>query len=259
MDLFESMRIDTEMSIGGSTGNLRKWIATDEVGKLWIKGRSNDSTFEPEAEVCAYKLAVLFGIPAIEYDIIQDNLFDSQPVCICRDFSKNQSTISLYKYLISVGFEEISTLTGADKFKLVESVLSNKDKELHRQTLLLDYIVGNKDRHLRNFEFRINSVTDTKELVEMFDTGASFFSDVISLNIVKKFCNYDDNYVQSKPYSNLHYKQLEILQEIGYSGLLKKVNKEDVYTIINGCFKKDRSKLINSFVIRNIERLGLLL
>ena len=247
-----------EMSLGGSGGNLPKWLLEDSKGLLYYaKGRGKPDTLEPEAEVCAYRLAQLFGVDAIEYELITLPELSAQPVCICRDYSDGQTVMSLYRYVEAVTGIDPASLDGVEKFKLAEDTLNAKDKELHAAILYLDYIIGNTDRHLRNFDVRVNAEGFLLGLVPMFDTGACLFSSE-SETLIRMACGQSDNYVHSKPYVNPHSGQLKLLKSMGYSPLLRSVKKEDIYKTINGCFTGDRAKYLGQYVILNLERLGLL-
>jgi len=246
-----------KLSAGGSAGDLPKWMLRDSSGFIWAKGRSKDDSFEPEAEVCAYRLACLFGVPAIPYSMISKAEFSDKPVCVSRDYSQGLITMSLIKYLLSLGMEEISVLDGLEKLRLVESVLSEQAKMLHRSILLFDYIVGNDDRHLRNFDVRVNKDSSLHSLVELYDTGAALFSSQ-SLMLLKQACNQRDNYVKAKPYANPQLSQLELLRSVGCYGLLRAASKVEIYKAINSCFSGERAKLLGTYVIKNAERLGLI-
>ena len=245
------------LSTGGSAGNLPKWILRDSSGLVWAKGRSKDDSYEPEAEVCAYRLACVFGVPAIPYSLINKAELSDKPLCVSRDYSQGLIKMSLIKYLLSIGMEEVSSLYGLEKLRLAESVLSEQDKKLHRSILLFDYIVGNDDRHLRNFEVRINKDNSLHSLVELYDTGAAFFASQ-SLMLLKQACNHRDNYVNAKPYANPQFSQLELLRNVGCDGLLRAAEKADIYKAINSCFNGERAKLLCRYVIMNAERLGLI-
>jgi hypothetical protein len=246
------------MSLGGSGGNLPKWLLADTAGLLYYaKGRSKHDSFEPEAEICAYKLAELFGVDAIKYELMVLPELSEQPVCVCKDYSGGQTVMSLYRYVEAVTGIDPAKLNGVDKFKLVEDVLDEKDKKLHAAILYLDYIIGNTDRHLRNFDVRVNAEGVLLELVPMFDTGACLFSSEFEAQI-RMACRQSDNYVHSKPYANPHSGQLKLLKSMGYSPLLRSAKKEDIYKTINSCFTGDRAKYLGQYVILNLERLGLL-
>jgi hypothetical protein len=165
--------------------------------------------------------------------------------------------MSLYRYVESVTGVDPAGLAGEDKFNLVDNILNPQDKELHASILYLDYIIGNKDRHLRNFDVRIDSDGALLGLVPMFDTGACLFSSETDMQI-RMACGHSDNYIQSKPYANPHSNQLKLLDSMGYSPLLRSVKKEDIYKAINSCFIGNRAKYLGQFVRLNTERVGLL-
>ena len=255
-----AIKVVEKLSEGGSGGNLPKWLLEDSVGYLYAKGRSNENTFEPEAEVCAYKLAHIFGVPAIKYELMDlSRLFGlpKTPVCVSRDYTCGYKVMSLYRYAEIVGEINPASIDGQVKFDLINAVLNPKDKELHITILYFDYLVGNKDRHLRNFEVHLNADGTLVGLVPMFDTGACLFSDETEKQI-EMAIGQSDNYVHSKPYADPHSSQLKLLTSMGCLSPLRKANKEQVYKTINGCFPAERAKLLGKYVTLNMERLELL-
>ena len=255
---FNHYTIEKSFGTGGSGGNLPKWVIEDENGLLWVKGRSSPKTYEPEVEVCASVLANLFGVPNISYTLHNIPGLSTTPVCVCSDYSNGFKVVSLYRYLISLGMDQVSVLKGADKFHYVESVLSHEDRKLHRSILLFDYIVGNKDRHLRNFDLRITKTGTVHNMVEMYDTGASLFSDESDKMLYYATEQKKENYTHSKPYNNPHLEQIKILKSIGYEGLLKQVKSSDITGVIHLFFNRKRASLLTTYVTQNAERLGLL-
>jgi len=259
IDEANDKNIIREMSMGGSGGNLPKWLLEDTSGvRYYAKGRSKQGSLEPEAEICACKLAELFGVPAIEYELVNMPELSNQPVCLCKDYSNGIKVMSLYRYVQGVtGKNPATIMNGREKLDLVSSVLTKKDAELHISILFLDYIVGNRDRHLRNFDVRVDINGNLLDLVPMFDTGDSLFASENETSIYRANLA-GNNFIQSKPYHNPHYAQAKLLKEAGYSPLLNPVDKESIYRTINSCFTGNRAKLLNQFVVLNAGRLGLL-
>jgi hypothetical protein len=256
-----SYKLEKEMSLGGSGGNLPKWQLSDEKGFSYAKGRSKDNTYEPEAESCAYRLALLFGVPAIQYKLVNLSSLSEKPVCISRDYSDGYKVMSLFRFVELVKHTDPAKLNGKSKYELVTSVLNKNDIILHDKILFFDYIVGNTDRHLRNFDVRVNAEGNLVNLVDMFDTGAAFFSDE-SVDTIRRACGAGNNFVHSKPYGDPHKGQLRILQEeLKCKPMLNKVSKINIYKIINNCFGftgDERAKYLGHYVVQNAERLGLI-
>jgi len=257
--LTPALLVDRELSAGGSGGNLPKWVLRGSDGQLYYaKARSRQGAFEPEAEICAYRLACLFGIPAIEYELVCLPQLSDELVCICRDYAGGRKVMSLYRYVQGVtGINPAAIMNGNEKFDLVTCVLSPEDKEKHAAILYLDYIVGNKDRHLRNFDVWVNANGSMGGLVPLFDTGDSLFAAEPESEILRA-CKAGNNFVHSKPYSNPHLAQEGLLREKGCPPTFGPVNRADVIGIINSCFANRRAQYLCRFVTNNIERLGLL-
>jgi putative resolvase len=251
--------IDKEMSAGGSGGNLPKWLLTDADGiRFYAKGRSKKDALEPEAEVCACRLAKLFSISAIEYELADLPFLSDDVVCICRDYSDGKKVMSLYRYVQAVtGVNPANIRDGREKLKLVTGVLPEKDNTLHTSILHLDYIVGNRDRHLRNFDVWVNPDGSIIGMIPVFDTGDSLFASESEKEILRA-CKSGNNFVHSKPYINPHSAQLQLLQDTGLSHALNTVSKTDIDNVINSCFSGKRAEYLTLYVIANTERLGLI-
>jgi len=251
--------INKELSAGGSGGNLPKWLLTDAEGiQYYAKGRSKKDALEPEAEVCAYKLACLFGVPAIKYELIMLQQLSDEVVCICRDYTNDKKVMSLYRYAKeTTGVNPANIRDGREKFELVAGVLPTKDKELHASILYLDYIVGNKDRHLRNFDVWVRIDGSIIGMVPLFDTGDSLFAGEPTVEI-HRACKSGNNYVHSKPYMNPHMAQLQLMHSMGYTPMLSAVSKTDIRDVIYNCFSGKRAEYLTRYVVTNAERLGLI-
>ena len=253
-------KVIEELSMGGSGGNLPKWVLEDSSGvRFYAKGRSRQGAFEPEAEVCAYRLATLFGVPATRYELANLPELSDEPVCVCNDYSNGLKVMSLFRYVQgATGLNPANIQNGREKLDLVTSVLAEKDRTAHASILFMDYIVGNRDRHLRNFDVWIDSEGNMLGMVPMFDTGDSLFAAQPEVDILRA-CKAGNNFVQSKPYRNPHFVQVQLLQEAGYAPALNAVDKESIYRVINSCFSGNRAKYLGQFVRQNAERLGVLL
>jgi len=256
---YNGLVIDRELSAGGSGGNLPKWVLTDADGvRFYAKGRSDKGALEPEAEVCAYKLACLFGVPAIKYELASLPQLTDEAVCICRDYSDGKKVMSLYRYVQGVtGVDPAQIKDRHEKFELVTDVLPEKDKKLHASILYMDYIVGNRDRHLRNFDVWIDPGGSIIGMAPMFDTGDSLFASEPIKEILRA-CKSGNNFVHSKPYMNPHLAQMKLLQDMGYSPSLNVVDKADIHSVLNNYFTGKRTEYLTWFVCANAERLGLL-
>jgi len=255
----QNLTVERELSAGGSGGNLPKWVLKDSSGqRYYAKARSRQDSFEPEAEICAYHLACLLGIPAIKYELAILPQLSDEPVSLCRDYTDGKKVMSLYRYIMGVtGINPAVIINGNEKFDLVMSVLSPEDKEKHTSILYLDYIVGNKDRHLRNFDVWVTPNGSINGLVPVFDTGDSLFA-AESINEISRACGSGNNFVHSKPYMNPHLKQEELLRAKGCFPALNSISREDITNVINSYFSDKRAEYLCRFVMNNAERLGLL-
>jgi len=257
VNIVGALKFSDNLSIGGSVGNLPKLVAKDAIGGLWFKGRSRSDSYEPEAEFCAYRLALLFGINVVPCDLVRLEKLGEQKVSVSRDFASGCVSTSLFKYVIyKTGFSP-AEFEGREKLNLVESVLAIEDRGLHRDILLFDYIIANTDRHLRNFDVLFSECSGEVRLAPMFDNGASLFSTETEEQIKIRFYE-TDNSVHSKPYADPHRVQLSLLASLGHRWSLRMVKRGEIYRIVNSCFDGERARLIGRYIVENTERVGLL-
>ena len=231
-----------ELSLGGSAGNLPKWYCVDETGKyLYVKGRSSLTAFEPEIEVFCSELATYMHLPNIKQFLVNIPELSDLPLSASYDFSDGRNCMTLFRYLRS-NVKNFSLTTGEKRYNAVVSVLSKEDKILHDSILAFDYIVGNPDRHLRNFECHVDAVG--VHLIPAFDFGMALFSDKAILDITKLGAN---------PYSNRHSKQLELLKAVGYQPRLKNVDYKIINTLVLKYLNNyPHVNIISEFIQQNI-------
>jgi hypothetical protein len=120
--------------------------------------------------------------------------------------------------------------------------------------------VGNKDRHLRNFNVRVNTDGTFNSLVPLFDTEDSLFSTSLTPLAIWLSSKRDENYLKARPYAKTHAEQLVLLRSFGVepTQYLRAASHEDIQKIITSHFSGLRGKNLVEFVVNNTKRLNLL-
>lgn len=245
------------ISLGGINGDIKKWygytMKDDKQVNLFIKtasSRQGFTGFEPEAECVACRLANMLGLPCVKYDLMSFHVASkTYKVCVCEDFTKGSESANYVDILPFIG-----KLSGLDKYNTVISVVPNS-RPIIDSILVFDYIIANKDRHLRNIEI-LSDKNGNLKLAPIFDNGMSLFSDESEATILQNLST-SSNFVHSRPFLNPHYRQLSL---VDFNNIhFKAVKKEEVYRLVNTYFKGNRAKYINKWLILRLKELNLLL
>ena len=233
-----------DLSLGGSAGNLDKWLFRTMDGKaLYVKGRYSIDTYEPETEVCCYELASLFGLASVPQFLVKMPLIQDGFLSASYDFSNGLDCASLFRYARKTLKSTFSLSLKESRYHAVCSLLPHAGKLLHDSILAFDFIVGNPDRHLRNFELRLNPDGSFASLVEAFDFGEALFSKGIK----------PPESLGANPYERQHLKQFDLLKSLKYEPKIESADESDIQKIIHDyfCFDERRASFLSDFVIRN--------
>lgn len=204
------MRLEEKWSTNTSNGIISKGIYKDEEGnEFFVKGNSEAGYLEPYSEVMVYKIAKLLGIETMEYWLEPKTKFPEIKVYgNCEHISvAHKLNLNLYKYS-----EYISSLplTEMDYFK-VYKLTSLSLNHLYKM-LLLDAIVGNRDRHLNNFDVYLNKQTGYFENAIILDCGASLLYNLKDDELPE----LGDNEIgpdYAKPFKKTHTDQMQFLNK----------------------------------------------
>ncbi|MCL2361765.1 MAG: excisionase [Defluviitaleaceae bacterium] len=184
-----------------SDGWLRKkWIIID--GKRYLmKGGSGVFQQEPFNEVIASEIMERLGIPHIGYSL---TFQDDKPFSLCENFV-TPSTELVPAWRVKGTLEKVNHETHLAH--LVRCCVNLGIPDVHNaiyQMIVIDYIIGNEDRHYNNFGFIRNA--DTLEWIgpaPIFDSGTSLWYN--SPRVGQK--------IECKPFHSSHEEQLK------YAGL----------------------------------------
>lgn len=160
-----------DTSLGGQLK--KKWKIVDDIRTL-IKDGSGESKQEIFNEVIATEICNRLKIDCIPYSLFQDR---NNVYCACPCFASNDvEFVSAYDILGTIKNDYTISMYEHYITTLENYGISNVRQKLEHM-LLLDFIMGNIDRHFNNFGVLRNS--DTLEFLDVapiFDTGSSLGS-----------------------------------------------------------------------------------
>lgn len=192
-----------------SDGWLKKrWSIIDDKRCL-IKAGSAPYYQEPLNEKIASVLQKqLNHMPFVNYDLIYD---DGKPLSVCENFLTAETEL-VSAYSIYQSFEKDKNTSPYNHFCNCCDKLSVPDtKKFLDYMFVVDFIIANNDRHLRNFGVIRNSKTlKWIGFAPVFDCGTSLWYDKIAKNI--KPIKYED----SKPFEKKHSQQIKLATDLSW-------------------------------------------
>lgn len=231
-----NMRLLHKYSTKTTRGVLSKaWYVDEKNVRYLVKGNT-ENTLEPYSEVIASRIAHILDIPCVEYRLVNADKFKDvkgyggKHFSICKDFMQNikGQNLSFSLYLNSTSEKKIDdywwyTIMYRDKF----------DINFIFKMLIFDAFIGNKDRHLNNWDVVIDEYGKIL-FAPLFDHGLSLLS-YCSLSRLEKSWKIGPD--KSKPFRNLHRSQVHLISRyIRGVNLFNYVPKEFlISSIINSC------------------------
>lgn len=214
-----------------SDGCLKKRWKIIDGKRCLIKGGSNLERQQPFNEVIASKIMERLNIPHVPYTLMWS---DNQPYSVCEDFitadtelisawrimqtQKKSNDISVYRHFINC-CKELG----------VPDIVPDLDK-----MIVLDFIIGNEDRHLNNFGLLRNAETlEWLGFAPIYDSGSSLGYDKLASEI-KPFSG-----ITCKPFKKHHEEQLKLVSDFSWLNL---ENLKDVGEMIEEVFSDERAQ-----------------
>jgi len=152
----------------------KKWIIQDNK-RLLVKGASSLYEQEPFNEKIASDIMMCLGIDHIPYSIIINK---DKPYCVCEAFiTKDTELIPALNIVMHEPQKDEDTrlihlLRGCKNHGMNPKIIKTALDEM----IVIDYLIGNYDRHWRNFGFiRDANTLEFKGFSPIFDTGASLW------------------------------------------------------------------------------------
>lgn len=241
-----------------SGGKLLKW----KIENKFIKTSTYDQSqlrpvflYESYAEVIAYRIAKHLKFNAIPYRLCEVTIDNSISTiaCECDDFRINNEQYNSIGKLMRNNIIPPLYYGEADNYnKLLKYMSIVPGFELHlKQTLLLDSLILNDDRHYGNFGILQNKHGGCRP-APIFDNGNSLFCHKHTDEMEYR----DDliSYIRCKPFAPDFNNQLELIDiQIDTSSL-----KKYIYNLLNNLvlqykLPKSRGKFIKDLLYSRIE------
>lgn len=214
-----------------SDGCLKKRWKIINGKRCLIKGGSNLERQQPFNEVIATEIMKRLDIPHVPYMLTWDN---NEPYSVCEDFvtadtelvsawrimqtQKKSNNTSVYQHFVNC----CRDLGSPDVVKALDKML------------VLDFIIGNGDRHLNNFGLIRNAETlDWLGFAPIYDSGSSLGYDKLASEI-KPFDG-----ITCKPFKKHYEEQLKLVSDFSW---LNTEKLSDVADMIESVFEDERAQ-----------------
>ncbi len=216
----------------------KKWII-DNGERVLLKGGSGPFVQEPFNEVLASKICDCLNIPHVDYLIVQN---EGRFFSACKDFiTTNTELISAWHIRKiqpkSNNESEYNHLINCCKILGMKNI-----PEIEKQicnTMVVDSIMANTDRHFNNFGFIRNPLTlEWQGLAPVFDTGTSMFLNEALSNLTSGNATLFYN-LKSKPFAKNHNEQIKRLPCDNYCSQLPFENLNEIDITFENIFSQN--------------------
>ena len=231
-------------------GNLKKtWISEGDL-RLQMKGGTRPYFQQPFNEVLASEVMRLLGIEHVDYHL---EVRRSEPFCVCPCFCDERTEFIPaweFVYAQAVDVDSIHSLVCRS---LSDAGCTDVSDFLDRM-IVVDYLVGNDDRHYGNFGLLRDAETlEIEGFAPMFDTGSS-----LGYNMQTEWIR--ERYVpRSRTFSRSHEEQIRLVGTFDWMDLDRLMGMDDyILDIFEGYERyidRDRAEAVSGFLLDRIDKL----
>ena len=190
---------------------IKKWKIAD--GKrVLIKGGSNPYQQEPLCEVIASGIAERLCILHTKYTLLWEH---EKPFSVCQDFITSETEL-VSAYHIMQSRKKPNDLSDYEFYLNCAEQLGVKNiREQTEKMIVLDFLIGNEDRHFNNFGLIRNAVTlEWIGVVPIFDCGTSLWYNTQE-SLVKPLSPN----LPAKPFKKTHRDQIKLVKDFSWVDL----------------------------------------
>ena len=190
---------------------IKKWKIAD--GKrVLIKGGSNPYQQEPLCEVIASGIAERLCIPHTKYTLLWEH---EKPFSVCQDFITSETEL-VSAYHIMQSRKKPNDLSDYEFYlSCVEQFGVKNIREQTEKMIVLDFLIGNEDRHFNNFGLIRNAVTlEWIGAAPIFDCGTSLWYNTQESLIKPLSPN-----LPAKPFKKTHREQIKLVKDFSWVDL----------------------------------------
>lgn len=220
----------------------KKWIIKNGERYL-VKGASGVYKQEPFNEKIASIICKKMDISYVDYEI---EFIDRMPYSICKNFlSKDVELISAWS--VYSQFKKPNQVSPYEHLvSCYEKIGVKNPRYSLEQMIILDFLIGNTDRHMNNFGVVRNSNTlEILGVAPIFDSGTSLFMSMSTRQSI------DD--LESKPFAKTHQKQIALVENMTKLNIaVFKECKKEIDNILSENPFMDRER--KNFVLENYEK-----
>lgn len=198
---------------------IKKWKIAD--GKrVLIKGGSNPYQQEPLCEVIASGIAERLCIPHTKYTLLWEH---EKPFSVCQDFITSETEL-VSAYHIMQSRKKPNDLSDYEFYLNCAEQLGVKNiREQTEKMIVLDFLIGNEDRHFNNFGLIRNAVTlEWIGVAPIFDCGTSLWYNTQESLIKPLSPN-----LPSKPFKKTHREQIKLVKDFSWLDMKKLKGMEE--------------------------------
>ena len=190
---------------------IKKWKIAD--GKrVLIKGGRNPYQQEPLCEVIASGIAERLCIPHTKYTLLWEH---EKPFSVCQDFITSETEL-VSAYHIMQSRKKPNDLSDYEFYLNCAEQLGVKNiREQTEKMIVLDFLIGNEDRHFNNFGLIRNAVTlEWIGVAPIFDCGTSLWYNTQESLIKPLSPN-----LPAKPFKKTHREQIKLVKDFSWVDL----------------------------------------
>ena len=198
---------------------IKKWKIAD--GKrVLIKGGSNPYQQEPLCEVIASGIAERLCIPHTKYTLLWKH---EKPFSVCQDFITSETEL-VSAYHIMQSRKKPNDLSDYEFYLNCAEQLGVKNiREQTEKMIVLDFLIGNEDRHFNNFGLIRNAVTlEWIDVAPIFDCGTSLWYNTQESLIKPLSPN-----LLAKPFKKTHREQIKLVKDFSWLDMKKLKGMEE--------------------------------
>lgn len=230
-----------------SKGMLYKWTAHLNGQLIYIKTgvkyRNTYSNIQPLTEVLVSQILDSLKVNHVKYYYDTINRNDkSYDICYSFDFANSSKYITM---------RELVGNNNDDLYNHLVNNLNINKKELDTM-IIVDFLINNIDRHLRNF----GMLQDEKGILKfapLFDHGFALYGNIIDEELELDDPEFLESIDECKPFRISHYEQIELISDISL-----KINTNEILEIVDSykdLLKQHRLKCIKHLLKVRIEYL----
>ena len=198
---------------------IKKWKIAD--GKrVLIKGGSNPYQQEPLCEVIASGIAERLCIPHTKNTLLWEH---EKPFSVCQDFITSETEL-VSAYHIMQSRKKPNDLSDYEFYLSCAEQLGVKNiREQTEKMIVLDFLIGNEDRHFNNFGLIRNAVTlEWIGVAPIFDCGTSLWYNTQESLIKPLSPN-----LPAKPFKKTHREQIKLVKDFSWLDMKKLKGMEE--------------------------------